>query len=130
MSAEKVTKKARTEDDDSGPIGEAFGEGRTVTALVNAEVLRFEGGGRSSVVKAQLSAKAGEEPQDCLLSLEQKAACDDAQGLLNSLTSLSLTCKNYSGAEYSFYDATTADGAGRYNIEVTLKEAGLLFRNS
>ncbi len=107
---EPPAKKARSEP--------AFTESRPLSSFVPESVLKFEGGGRLAVVRGKLAHDAGAEPEDALLTLEQKPACADADALVASLPSFALSLTNHSGAEYSFYDATgSADGA-RYSAEV------------
>ena len=110
MSEQPPAKKVRSEA--------AFTEERPWTSFVPESVLKFEGGGRLAVIRGKLARAAGAEPEDALLTLEQKPACADADAMLARLPTFALSLTNHSGAEYSFYDATgSADGA-RYSAEV------------
>ena len=97
---EPPAKKARSEP--------AFTESRPLSSFVPESVLKFEGGGRLAVVRGKLAHDAGAEPEDALLTLEQKPACADADALVASLPSFALSLTNHSGAEYSFYCEPTS----------------------
>jgi hypothetical protein len=88
-----------------------FDASRGLEAFAPVEVLTFEGDGRKACV---LGTVAG---ADALVALEQRAAHGDAASLVAALPRMALTLTNYSGAEYSYYDATDAAAGARYAVE-------------
>ena len=69
------------------------------------EVLAFGDGGRHAVVLGDVRGDAA------LVQLTQRAEYDTKEALVAALPSLKLALTNYSGAEYSYYDAAAPSGA-------------------
>jgi len=78
--------------------------GSSMAALSEASCLRFDG--RSGVFVGRVKGSKA------VVSLSQKAAFADGEGLLAVLPSLALTLTNHSGHEYSYYEAVAGkDGS-------------------
>ncbi|KAH8058691.1 m7G(5')pppN diphosphatase [Aureococcus anophagefferens] len=69
------------------------------------EVLAFGDGGRHAVVLGDVRG------DPALVQLTQRAEYDTKEALVAALPSLKLALTNYSGAEYSYYDAAAPSGA-------------------
>lgn len=79
-----------------------------------SSVLQFSvDGGRHAVVQGRF----GEESAEAVITLDQKGGWGTKEKLLEALPTLTLTLTNDSGAEYSFYDSTSACGL-EYAIEI------------
>lgn len=88
-----------------------FSATRPVSAFASKEVLAFSNDGRHAVVLGEVEGAAA------LLQLDQKAAYGDGGSLVAALPSLEVSLTNYSGAEYSYYDARAPCGAA-FSCEV------------
>jgi hypothetical protein len=103
----------------------AFTATRGLDQFTATEVLRFEQNGRLTVIagtlRGTLNHKGGDTFADaagepCLMQLELKAPfVDGPAALLAVLPAFNLTLTNHSGAEYSYYDASSS--AGTYAVE-------------
>lgn len=80
----------------------------TMKDLETPKCLRFDG--RSAVVVGLVKG------EKAVVSFDEESACSDAKGLVELIPKLSLELTNHSGAEYSYYNATTEDA--RYSVEV------------
>ena len=95
--------------------GPAFHADRGPASFKVQTVLKFEASGRFAAVLGSLTGEDGEEAP-ALLKLTLKAPCGSQDELLAALPQATLELSNYSGAEYSFFDATLAGAP--YTAEV------------
>jgi len=114
MADDRVVKKAKGEEEGAKPPFESRG----LEAFTAKEVLKFDAGGRSACLLGEIDGA------DALVVLNQKAAHADADALIGALPSLALTLTNYSGAEYSYYDAAEEAGGASYTAEVIWPATG------
>ncbi|KAH8095401.1 hypothetical protein JL720_2699 [Aureococcus anophagefferens] len=94
--------------DDDRPADEDGDERRVLDDLAPfaaKEVLAFGDGGRHAVVLGDVRG------DPALVQLTQRAEYDTKEALVAALPSLKLALTNYSGAEYSYYDAAAPSGA-------------------
>ena len=85
----------------------AFHGAATASAFKAQTVLKFEANGRFACIVGALAGEDGTE-SPALLKLTLKAPCGSQDELLAALPSATLQLSSFSGAEYSFYDATLA----------------------
>lgn len=95
--------------------GPAFNADRGLASFNVQTVLEFEASGQFAAVLGTLAGEDG-EAAPALLKLTLKAPCGSQDELLAALPSATLQLSNYSGAEYSFFDATLAGAP--YDAEV------------
>ena len=78
--------------------------GRGASSFKAEEVLAFDGG--TVIVKGSLlSADGADSSSTALVTLHQKGALESEEDLLARLPRMELSLTDWSGAEYSYYDA-------------------------
>ena len=119
-ASEPPTKKAKTSTSTTSTSTisshqEAFTNGRTIASFHPTQLLRFDNNGQHVVIQGMMSDSSNIS-QPTLIQLTQQATCSNSDQLLENLSTFQVTPTNYSGAEYSFYQAI---GLGAtFNMEV------------